>query len=196
VTGPTTCFLLSPIDRCVVSFRRYSRTEAAPCPAERDYHNASVVIAEEVFPLDDTTGRGSIPDGSEKSDPRWPARCDCGYQFTADDHWQVNRDRLHSRSDGGPPCTLRDAPPGAMWDAHWMGRRGHVGPDGRFLVVRTPDGSDWQIDGRSFNADRSVQSDSGWTRTGEAPRITARPSILFHHTGYHAFLTDGVLVPC
>jgi hypothetical protein len=192
---PVACFLLTPIDRCLVSFRRYSRTEAPPCSTERSYHDASVVLGEEPFPIDDTNGSGRFPDDAVRADPRWPTQCACGYQFTAEDNWQVNRYRLHSRSDGGTPCTLRDAPPGAMWDAPWMARRGRTGPDGRCLIVRTP-GGDWTIDERSFNADGSVQSDPGWTRTGDAPRITARPSILMHRSGYHAFLTDGVLVPC
>lgn len=105
---------------------------------------------------------------------------------------------LYSRSDGRPDCTISEAEPGAMWDAPWMIHDSELfgGDDGRCLVVKLPDGSMWVIDGPSYNANRSQQSQRGWQRTGVPPRITARPSILIHGTGYHAFLTDGVLEPC
>lgn len=189
------CFLLTPTNRCRVSLRRYV-SAASPertCPGPFGYCNAAVVVGDEDY-AEDHNGRADVPDAALRADPRWPAACaHCGRAFGDDAKWQVSRDRLHARSDGGPPCTLRDAPPGAMWDAPWYGDT--KGPDGRALVVKTP-GGEWFVDGPSYHDNGSVQSERGWTRTGEVPRITARPSILMHRSGYHAFLTDGVLVSC
>jgi len=62
----------------------------------------------------------------------------------------------------------------------WLGKRSP-------LVVRLPDGCAWCVDLVASNN----RSGSGWTVTGDAPNITARPSIAVH--GYHGWLTNGVL---
>ncbi len=90
-------------------------------------------------------------------------------------------------------------PPGAMWFAPWLTNlrdsihfealpadvraKGH-------LLVKTP-GGDWDVDSKSANG-------TGWTRTGEPPLVTARPSIgvPWPEMKYHGFLSDGFLVPC
>lgn len=54
------------------------------------------------------------------------------------------------------------------------------------IYVATPGGM-WCIDGKASNA----QDGSGWVVTGEAPNITARPSISMHR--YHGWLTNGEL---
>lgn len=51
------------------------------------------------------------------------------------------------------------------------------------ITVLCPNGRLWCVDQCSSNG-------SGWVVTGEAPRITVRPSIAV--SGYHGFLTDGV----
>jgi hypothetical protein len=78
-----------------------------------------------------------------------------------------------------------DLRPGAMW---W--------DDGE-LFVKLPSGSEWNIDrGRIINARRAAQGKQDrlpeWSRTGDAPCITATPSI--NHVGqYHGWLRNGVL---
>jgi hypothetical protein len=54
------------------------------------------------------------------------------------------------------------------------------------ISVLCPNGVEWCIDAKSSNGE-------GWEVTGEAPAITARPSILV--PGYHGWLTEGVFSP-
>jgi hypothetical protein len=61
------------------------------------------------------------------------------------------------------------------------------------LCVVCPGGGQWVIDSVSTNG-------PGWTVTGEAPRITATPSIWVGQGAgppreYHGFLNDGVFSP-
>jgi hypothetical protein len=100
--------------------------------------------------------------------------------------WQLSKNRLYVRQDTGAELTLHEAEPGMMWDAPWYLDFSDpwAGPDGRSLVMRLPAGGEWAIDGPSRSGGR-------WTRTGEPPLITARPSILSTH--YHGWLTDGIL---
>lgn len=177
--GPIRCFLLTPTaDRYRVSLRRFGAT----CTGPMGYHDARELLGEEHHATAPTSGDVGVP----HDDPRWPRACaSCGAPFGADDAWQVNYDLVHTRSDGGPDTTTSDAPVGAMWfrdiEGCW------AGPDGRTLIVRTP-GGDWMPDAPS-------RQGTPWTRSGTAPVITASPSILFPG-GYHAWLRDGVLVPC
>ena len=93
------------------------------------------------------------------------------------------------RADTGEVfASLADLPPGAMYDASWMAFACIKHADGRCLSVRLPDRMDWLVD-RPPDGSRVA-----WTRTGEPPHVTARPSILTPK--YHGFLTDGVLLPC
>lgn len=178
------CFWLEPTGLYRLGLRRFARATGA------HYHDAEVEIgdAEEVDPVTD--------DDHPHDDPRWPARCACGYLFAATDPWQRTHERLFRRADTGELLTLGEgpssAPAGAMWNAPWYAPA-YVGSDGRSIVVRTPDG-DWLVDAPpSANGAR-------WVREGEPPRLTVRPSILFYKRdgspGYHAFLTDGVLEEC
>lgn len=60
------------------------------------------------------------------------------------------------------------------------------------LVVMLPDRGSWCVDEKArWNG---VMQDHGWRVTGEAPLITASPSI--RTTRYHGFLRNGVLEPC
>jgi hypothetical protein len=101
----------------------------------------------------------------------------------------------YRRTDTGETFVLGQAPVGAMYFADWLHGRG---PDGHCLIVVTPHGP-WNVDG-GFQ----WPSAGKWTRTGEPPRVTARPSIGQGGKGpnggppwsYHAFLTDGALEDC
>ncbi len=76
---------------------------------------------------------------------------------------------------------FNDLKPGAMWS-----------DDGE-LTVKLPSGSEWNMDrGRLLNAAKKGRDFPQWTRTGEAPNVTAHPSI--NHVGqYHGWLKNGVL---
>lgn len=193
------CFLLEPTDRARESLRRYrSSGKGDPCPLPHGYHDASVAIGE-IGLLIVEGARGYNGYGDDKhhhSDPQWPTACACGYVFGDGDEWQHNVDRLFRGSPGGQLVTLDEAAPGAMWYAPWY-ENVYKGPDGRCLVVKTP-GGDWIVDSKASNG---TPDNPGWTRTGEPPRVTARPSIGIGHGPnggfrYHGFLTDGRLEEC
>lgn len=182
-----TCFWLEPVARARRSLRRYYRTDGGSQPAcsTKGYHDADVACEELDLPLD---APGSGDDDWPHDDLRWPPACACGYVFAARDYWQHNVNRLYQRSDTGELITLwgERVPPGAMWDADWMGDE-YRGPDGRCVCVKTPGGS-WLVDGPASNGGR-------WTRTGDPPKITVHPSIsIGKPERYHGWLRDGVLV--
>lgn len=189
MTSPITCFLLVVTDRWRVSLRRWRATESGICPKRPGCPcEGKCVVAEETHATPPTCDLD--PPAYPPSDPRWPAACAaCGRTFGEGDARQAFREEVYVRADGAPgDFYLREMPPGAMYDATWLRSNPSMrGPDGRSLMLVLPDGRTWAIDGRSKNG-------PGWTRTGEAPRITARPSILTE--GYHGFLTDGVLTSC
>lgn len=178
------CFLLTESDRVQVYLRRFVSSIKASCPLQFGYHNAETLIDER-----EHTGELVAGDTHPHDDPRWPKACACGHVFDESDDWQHHVQRLYARSDGGPLTTLRHAPPGAMWDAHWY--TSMKGPDGRTLVVRLPNGFDWVVDGPASNG-------QGWARTGQPPIVTATPSILAGEGArqYHGWLRDGVLIAC
>lgn len=178
------CFWIDPHDSVEVSLRRYA--SGSKCGGSAGIHDASVTIEirNDLLPQDTLYSEHRDADEAEREDSRWPAECGCGYAFAPEDAWQRNIARRYVRRDTGAVFTMNAAPPGAMWDATWWPLDT---PDGRVLVVRLPDGIDWMIDGPATNG-------RGWTRSGTPPAITARPSILT--TGYHGWLTDGVLRSC
>lgn len=188
------CFWLEPTSHAQVALRRYKGYgKEGPCPASGlKYHNASVVVVPMMDkPLSEKYDQGDLEhEDYLHSDLRWPKVCPCGYEFQDEDSWQVNTQRLYSNPEMNRLITIDDAPVGAMWDAWWYD---HKGPDGRCIVVRTP-GGDWIVD-------YPCNDGRGWTRTGEPPDLTVRPSIAIGDTPgrgwkYHGFLTDGYLVEC
>ena len=202
----TVCFWLESTNRVRRHLRRHIGHRERPpeerqCPvAEHGYHQAWVRIedADAIWGEPDETagGRKSLKNADVadfKHDSQWPAACACGYKFRDDDEWQAVTDLIYRRADTGEEMTLRDAPPGALWDAWWLhgARRGSTeygGPDGRVITVKTPAGL-WVVDGPS--TDQRAQK---WTRTGEPPTITVRPSVeISSPIRYYGFLTDGVL---
>lgn len=189
------CCLLVPTGTYRRSLRRFSSSAKTSCPG-MGYHNAQV----ELDVVDTEAVSGDLHD---HSDPRWPTVCDkCKTPFSPNDSYQVFVERLYTRSDTGEITTTRDARVGAMWFADWMTGHGSTiymreRPNDPHLIVKTPAG-DWDVDGPSSNGD-------GWTRSGEPPNVTVRPSIAIGsmsdsisepHAGdpayYHAFLTNGV----
>lgn len=177
------CFLLRPSTFAEASLRRFT---FGGCSQGVGYgHNAVVPIGVEPYPFSDLDGEPGLGIGHD--DPRWPTTCSCGYVFKPEDEWQHNLVRLYFRSDHlAMRTTLGEAPVGSMWFADWFDWKG---PDGHCLVVKTP-GGDWIIDGPSRNSDGT--KGNPWTRTGEAPKVTANPSI--HFPGkYHGWLINGWL---
>lgn len=141
-------------------------------------------------------------------DPRWPTNCACGYAFVADDAHCVDTRRLYSGAPDGKLYTLRNAPVGAMWDAWWMRKHegSRTGPDGLYLIVKTP-GGDWAVDDRASNC--TMPNDDVhrcWVRHGD-PRVgivhvdkngntcnAGAGSILCG--SYYGFLRNGELTAC
>ena len=186
-----TCFWLEPADMAQMELRRYERRNPSSsddlCPRSNGawgYHDARGVLgrAPITWTADRPAGRPAefvLGDGQYGSvdfqfpghdDPRWPARCECGYEFCASDQWQERAERMYRRGDTGELVTLRDAPDGAMWDATWVPWKG---PDGRCLVVKCPGGSDWTIDGRASNCTMRHDTEHRcWVRHGEPPVVT------------------------
>ncbi len=174
------CFWTAPSGLARVSLRRFVYSSAGrPCPGPAGYHNASVVIADGVPTVHHDDGLiAAIDPADYRDDPRWPTSCDaCADVFRAEDAWQVNQDPIHLAADGRWSGVLRDAPPGAMWDAYWYPRKG---PDGICLVVRTPRGDgrpaglgdDWMPDLRASNCTRpDDDAHYCWVRHGDPRAI-------------------------
>jgi len=145
----------------------------------------------------------ALPDTSHDS-PLWPRFCQagCGYEFVESDNWQDTQDQLYQRTDTGQRFTLRDAPPGACWDAWWMPDNWR-GADGIALMVRCPNGDDWHVDSEASNCTRKGETHQCWVRHGD-PRqanvtvdkngdtcAAGAGSILAGD--YHGFLIGGLL---
>lgn len=183
---PWTCILLRATDHARLALRRYAEGPCNASPNGVSIHDARALIgtAPVITHPDRETWEVVAPPQPPKTDPRWPTHCACGYVFHDEDEWQLSSHRLYERQDTHEHLTLHEVQPGMLWDAPWLLDMGWAGPDGRSLVLALPDGGQWTIDGPSSNG-------PGWTRTGEPPHITTRPSIL--STRYHGWLTDGVL---
>lgn len=181
-----TCFLLEPTDRVMRALRRYvANSPGLDCAS--GYHTAMARIEDGPLVTTERHTYRTDPEQWPHDDPRWPARCACGYVFTPGDVWQLFYERLYRDPRDGREYALRDAPAGAIWDEPWNADHWH-GADGRCLGLMLPDGSSWIIDGPASNAPGKLP---GWDRSGQPPRLTARPSILTPR--YHGWLTDGVL---
>jgi hypothetical protein len=170
---------LNPTGREKVYLRRYVEpaVDVEPCPdmpGIGSYHQARTYIGVRRIEWDDT-GRRVPPRLADYRDHgRWPTQCTCGRHFTDEDWRQVQTERLFVNW-GQQEYTLPSAPPGSIWSSPFARRKG---PDGRSLVVRLPDGTDWLID-------------YDHERTGEVPGITVVGS---HESGaYTASITGGIL---
>lgn len=196
------CFLLEPTALERRWLRRFTydvqgKTYCPANPGQYSYHSAVTPLEDGPAGFSDEdsniSGRRFHTAGMPKpshDDPRWPTQCSCGYVFTPEDQWQLFTVLLYRHTETDTLYRLSEAPPGAMWDAWWMHplhAAGSTCDPALHLMVMLPDGREWYVDGPSI-------SGGGWTRSGEAPLITARPSIASGDPQtYHGFLTNGML---
>lgn len=96
--------------------------------------------------------------------------------------------------------------PGDMWYVPWFVEDSYIAPTlspeykrdwlGKRppIAVCLPNGTHWMIDNR-FADGNGGWKENGWTITGEAPNITANPSInsMSPNNGYHGWLQNGIL---
>lgn len=183
---PWTCFWLEPVQLVRLELRRYATGD---CPATGgDFHDARVRLRDlrRVVPDRTKPERPAPPVENYADHPLWPDACPCGYRFGKRDNRQTRTERLYRGVPEGGLVTLREAPPGSMWDAWWL-PDAYRGPDGFALAVSLPPGGGldyWLVDGPSSSGGR-------WTRTGKVPKVTVTPSILT--PTYHGHLQGGVL---
>lgn len=188
-------FFLTESSSHRVSLRRLG-AEGQVCPKTPYGCRASVVVFE-----------GEVPDPhTTKVDPtpEHPTQCaECGQSLTGNCYRDVQK--LYEGCPDGKRYTLHDAPPGAMWDAHWMSEF-FKGPDGKCLVVKCPNGREWMIDGPASNCtmpeDRVHRC---WTRGGSpeagtvdvgkhyGPTCTAGGGSI-QAGDYHGFLRYGEFI--
>jgi hypothetical protein len=229
-------FLLEPTDREKRWLRRYGDGCTAQAP-NRGYCNGMYELGDEDIRytaegfIDGDSNRDRRP---PKTDPRWPVACEhCRKPFAEGGSWQLFTKQIYVRPDTGQLYTLDKAPPGAVWDAWWVHHRNRrigrgdtgaggdrrarlpvtpgvgttIGPDGRCLVVRLPDGHDWMIDGRASNC--TLKEDNThhcWVRTGKPEDGTLHVSKDGNTCAagagsivtdkWHGFLHHGHLVSC
>ena len=157
------------------------------CRSKNAEHRAKVEIEQGEFPSPPPE-KSSVPEWTRhRDDPRWPRRCDfCDYEFSERDERLLFFRRLY-RDPEGEEIILDDAPPGAMWDAWWLGTE-FRGRDGFHLAVMTP-GGPWYVDGRS------PVTGLHWKRVGTPPNVTVRPSN-FIPGRYHGWIDEGMLIEC
>lgn len=206
------CFLLEPTDRVAIYLRRYYEKHARHHKNQEDdscpfgsYHNALFRIEDEPVEEDE---EGYICNGInkekfDKSDPRWPKTCTCGYEFQEQDEWQRFCDQIYRRVDTNEEMTIDEAPAGAIWYAPWMDMF-HVPQDEHNLVVKTPGGL-WSIDSFASNCtmpdDTKQERHHCWVRHGIPPNITVDKNGKTCGAGagsiqcgnYHGFLINGWL---
>lgn len=182
------CFMLTPTDQVAVSLRRFAspRDGAPRCGRQAPRYPGAEVLTYEAHDVEieierraGTLERSIDGDHTQRTiavdDPRWPTRCACGFEFTAEHMKQESHTRLHRRSDTGELVTRGDAPAGAMYLSETFGDVGEYNRHraGESLVVKTPAG-EWMLDGPASNG-------PGWNRTGELPDIVVTPSIGIGH---------------
>jgi hypothetical protein len=161
------CFFLEPSTTVRRSLRRYASdwdydgspaVNRLPCPAGYQHEaEAFLDMLEVPVPIGtETDERMTSGDIFLHDYPSWPRSCACGFEFREEDGWQLSVNRLYRRVDTGEEARLHEFGPGAMWYADWMLQEGSDawrGPDGHSLVVRLPDGHDWNVDGYCSNCD-------------------------------------------
>lgn len=210
------CFVLEPTTRVEVWLRRYrSGGDNDKCPGPPSFHNARVHVGNRERPMD-ADGHETLTSDLEielVTDPRWPTLCQaCAMPFDDRDPHQVFTERIYRRTDSGDEMTIAAAPPGAMYDAHWL-HAFCVGPDGRSLIIKCPGGELWHVDDVASNCSWKglprPKNTHCWQRTGEVPLITvARHSCTnagpngspcgvgggsIQTPSWHGYLTNGEL---
>jgi len=155
------CFMIEHAGKTQRSLRRYvssaDMTEGKCSVSMHGYHQTMVdldVVPEiwGVLPGHDFECWHNTAPEVPHTDDRWNNVCACGYVFTEQDQWQIFTDSIYRRTDNGLEYTLRSAPAGAMWWATWMPKNMYWDDKtDDHLVVRLPDGTDWDIDSRCNN---------------------------------------------
>lgn len=210
-------FFLDPTDRQKLRLRRYSHPRK--CAKDGWGCDASVEFGEcDIRYREEKDGQFTIMSSDDlkpsNADPRWPTAClKCGQPFEEGDERQLFTEQIYTRSDTGDRTTLRAAPPGACWNAWWISDRrkdgpkgcGYfVGPDGRCLVIRCPDGHDWMIDSRCSNCTLPNDNEHWcWVRTGRPEdgtlhvdkngKTCAAGAGSIQTKNWHGFLHNGFL---
>jgi hypothetical protein len=199
------CFMLERTDE----FQRYLRRftfGSKPCPSRGEWgHDASVDL--DIVTLAGEELEGTIIRDVDRDDPRWPLACEkCGYEFTSDDEWQSNTNRLYRMPDGSLTHPA-DAPAGAMWFVPWYDAI-YTPQLEHCLVVKLPGGHDWVVDSCASNCtmpdDRRQERHHCWVISGTLPDVTAGkdgPTCAagagsIAAPGYHGFLRGGYLEEC
>ena len=208
-------FWIEPTDRERRWLRRFSFSNKIKCSANGEWGCEATMVELGEFDIK-YTKEGyieSVDRDVPHDDPRWPTTCKhCGRAFTDEDEWQVHGKQIYVRPDTGDRYTLRDAPPGACWEAWWMhndkerkpGVGDWTGPDGRTLIVKCPDGHEWTIDARCSNCTLPDDKDHHcWVRHGrpedgtlhvDKNGKTCQAGSGSIQTGnWHGFLHNGVL---
>ena len=94
-----------------------------------------------------------------------------------------------------------------MYFATWFDflPKEQLGPDGKYLIVKLPNGSIWTVDGRASNCTMSEDTKHKcWVRHGVPPNITVDKNGLTCAAGagsilaggWHGFLRNGELIQC
>lgn len=212
-------FWIEPTDRERQWLRRFSFGKDRPCAKSTYGCDAMFELGEGdvLYTSDgyiDATKRKPMP---ARNDPRWPKTCTaCGQPFTEKDEFQLHTKQIYLRADTGARFTLRDAPPGACWDAWWISERkkgcptgcGYmVGPDHRSLVVKCPDGHEWMINNRASNCTlKDDNTHQCWVRHGKPEdgtlHVDKNGNTCSAGAGsiatgkWHGFLHNGELTNC
>lgn len=198
------CFWVVESNEVELWLRRYVSHDDADPPCPNGYHNDSALIGRAPRVMTEDGHWEAIPHEEYAGHPRWPTACPCGYQFTVDDHWQVNQEPIYHHRDRAGEWTQRGLPVGAVFDSHWF-PDSWKGPDGRAITVVLPDlnvppGQDarshfWNVDGPASPGDGRL-IEHAWTRHGDPddlPSFSVTASIDARGSNYHGFLTNGVL---
>lgn len=215
-------FWMTRLDTIEHSLRRFtfSSSELPPCADGSTYHDASMFVGIEPAYYTEKDGRKflALRDETPHDDPQWPTHCaHCDYVFTDDDQWQDFQDQIYATPDGRTYrlpgrrksllnfSPITDAPPGAMWDAWWMGEWAR-GADGICLCVCLPNGRTWMVDSVASNCTKPDDRDHRcWIRHGDPKtgnvtvdkngNTCAAGAGSIQADDYHGFLQNGQLTP-
>lgn len=192
------CFLITESDKQRAYLRRYASNNK--CTGPLGYHNAEFYVGDIPIKRNANGTIATAPLDDYKNDPRWPAHCVCGYVFMEEDLRQLFTHSIYVDT-AGTEYSLRNAPPGAMWNAWWLAGRTHwCGPDGQSLIVVLPNGRQWIIDGRASNCTKKDDNvHKCWCRHSTPPNITVDKNCNTCSAGagsilagdYHGFLRNG-----
>lgn len=190
MSQPIQCFMIEETERQWHSFMRF---EAGRCSKYGEYHHAMA--------YEDDVESSLPPRIPVQGDPRLPTHCECGHEFAPNTISTSAGKWYRDPRNGNSFRQLAQAPHGAMvYAPYLLNDKAQLSPEyvqdhmGKRdpIIVMLPDGGFWCVDQKArWNG---TLHGTGWRTTGEAPAITANPSI--RTTRYHGFLRNGVLEPC